>query len=216
MDHLVFSIDALDGHKIPYVGGLRPPQPPPTITIRPGNTAELCASFDLTKDFLISLPGQYTLCSRFTEYQHFSLPPSNEVTVTVEPGELPTIDKILDRLLQALPDGWTILWRSPHETMCVTPAGRKEAVGCLVSMMGGGAWLSKGRCQRVVLWQTEVPAEQDPDYDYDKKNYYDGPSTFIGKSKYGYLYIWAATGPADLKYCWPDPIASLKAVLMQE
>ncbi len=210
-----FSIDAVDGHEVRYVGGLRPPQPPPLITIQPGCTTTLRVS-DLTEEFLVSIPGQYTVCSR-SNPQHRSVPmPSNEVTVTVESGELIKVDKVLSLVLPMLPDGWTILTRSRHESKSVIPVGRKEVGGCWVSLFGEGFWLSRGKSQRVIIWQTDIPAEPDQNYDYRNNHFFDGSSEFIGKSKYGYLYVLAVVGPTDLKYCWPDPIASLKSVLMQE
>jgi len=153
--------------------------------IDPGEIVVLFEDKDITKDFVITRPGSYTLQSARGNYGFSSdtIPVSNVLTIQIKPGQVNAEDYMIDALTKVLPD----------KTWQVTPGWGKFP-------NGPAGWLaekpvevqmvkSTGKDKELLtiqVWQTSEDAVPDPNV--SRKS----ASEFLGQDidgKYYYALI---------------------------
>ena len=130
-------------------------------SIDPGEIVVLFEDKDITKDFVITRPGSYTLqiLRGIYGFSSDTVPVSNVLTIQIKPGQVNAEDFMIDALIKVLPDktwqvtpglgkfpngpaGW--LAAKPVEVQMVKPAGKdKESL-------------------TIQVWQTSEEAIPDP------------------------------------------------------
>lgn len=241
--HDSFDIKGAKGNTLRYIeppaqtgGGPRDIQPGETVAIRRG--------VDLTDKYLFQEPGQYTIqfLGDSGAISKIGFPPSNTVTLVVQPGEMPPVDKLVAQVLPLCPKGW-IVAKSSRDIVRVAPLGRSEVSGAQVWILFMTGCI--GDESSITFWQTgettdAIPAShQDPQKNREginglfgdipvinvmpqdlKKNHEgtneflsESPCEYLGRGSYGHLYVSYKLKP-EAKQSWPDPIKSLKAVLV--
>jgi len=213
--HDSFDIKDAKGNTVRYIGGCPQTAGGPK-DIRPGETVAIRRGIDLTDKYLFQEPGQYTIqflgdCGGF--------PPSNQVTLLIQPGEMLPVDKLVAQVLPLCPKGW-IIGKSSRDIVRVTPRGRSEVLGAQVVI------IFLARCitdmSIITLWQTGETTgvisanQEDPKKNHERTNEFLGKSSceYLGLGLYGYLYASCELKKPDAKQSWPDPIKSLKAALV--
>ena len=145
-----------DGKPVPYVGGgfqtaggARP--------IAPGETVVLFKGLDLTNQYLFVKPGSYTL--QYCEKWASSIPPSNKNRVKMRPGTLPMSMQVPARLIEILPEGWSMslnmrVAEVDHDGK-ITPSGWESGAGTYLSLDTNPASGLKCDVLRVRVWVAE-------------------------------------------------------------
>jgi hypothetical protein len=183
----------LNGHPVPYLQLQRAKGPTIELVDLNAGAHWTSPTDDLTRDFFIDA-GSYTL-----QLAGFA-PPSNEVTLTVEPGP-PTARYSFKKQIQQLPEAANGFALEEGE---VNPRGRDAVEGICLNTSGG-----------LQVCQTSNPAAFvkpfDPDNPLpDEEDETGKPpppvrsvtpststvSTYLGKNAWGYVY--AFPGPGEL------------------
>ena len=145
------------------------------ISVEPGGVKPLVRGRDLTDSNLFTEPGRHTV--------HYSGPSSisssqqNPIIVDIEPGQMPTADRLIASLLPMCPDDWWI-YKSRRETTQVIPNGRYRVRGSAVYI----DWSSEDSPRNhIELYLTEELAAPDP-------SSRGGRSEYLGKMEELHLY----------------------------
>lgn len=153
--------------------------------IDPGEIVVLFENKDVTKDFVITRPGQYTLQILRGNYGFSTdtIPVSNVLTIQIKPGQVDAEDFMIDALVKILPDktwqvtpgfgkspnspvGW--LAEEPVEVQMVKPTGNNKEI------------------LTIRVWQTSEEANPDPGYNRKSASEYLG---YDNDGKYYYVLI---------------------------
>lgn len=181
------SIKGPDGNLIPYVdtsyqtlGG--------DEMIKPGQTVILADNYDVTSQYCIIEPAQYTF--QFKGFESRGIKPSNIVEIDAKPGKLSQADSIVERLIPVLPKGWvftrTLLPRkqpsseNPSKALIVNLIGERRRKG-----------VDEGISVLILVSPTEDEIAPEPEW---------FTGHLWGESKWGPVYVEAF----DAELLWPD------------
>jgi hypothetical protein len=180
------SIKGPDGSLIPYVdtdyqtiGG--------DEVVKPGQTVILADNYDVTSQYSIIKPGQYTFQLKGQYYESGN---SNIIEANVKPGRLSPIDSTIQRLLTVLPKGWTYTRRLvPREPSAENPSN--TFVGVRLTGKGGQKGICPGIGVGIRIYLTE-------DEIVPKSDLFVG--NLWGRCQWGPVYVKAF----DAILLWPD------------
>ena len=204
-----------DGKPVPYVGGgfqtaggARP--------ISPGETVVLFKGLDLTNQYLFVEPGSYTL--QYCEKWASSIPPSNKIRVEMRPGTLPMSMQVPARLIEILPEGWSMslnmrVAEVDHDGK-ITPSGWESGAGTYLSLDTNPASGLKCDVLRVRVWVAEHWLARKGTLGGTGNESKPGRvADYLGKGADGYVYCIL---PEKADKEWPDIRAKVKAALKIE
>jgi len=97
------TVIAPDSKRLEYLSSSVQTAFGPPVNIAPNQTVVLVEEYDVTNQYNIIKPGQYTF--QFTG--HWVLK-SNIVKMDVKPGQLSALDSIVEKLVPILPEGWRL------------------------------------------------------------------------------------------------------------
>jgi hypothetical protein len=168
-----------------------------------GEIAILFEKRNITNEYVIIKPGQYTIQFRGGIYgmaPDSNFPPSNIIEFEVKPGTPDEHDLLISSLVGILPEK---CWQAATVSRYNAPSGRKDAEGISIILIRNAHLISDVIIAR--LWKTKSPAEI-VKQEKDAKT-----SEYLGKNDKGYFYI--EIQPKALEY-WPkmkeDIIKTLK------
>lgn len=184
-----------DGKETPYIAGsvqtLGGPKP-----INPAEVVILFDGLDVASQYYIGKAGQYTVQFRGGDraFGEIDFPKSNVVEIGVKSGK-PTKALILTgRLLDILPEGWTLTAWPPTQTENeVTPYGRQPAKGLYAALVREAGL--KADVIYISIWQTDEPV------DITNQTGTNAVSEYLGKNQGGYLYAYISS---EAEVAWPD------------
>lgn len=97
------TVKAPDGFVLQYIGGSYQTAGQDT-TLQPGEAKTIYTDLDVSAQYLIDQPGDYTIQSR----SRGGIPASNELTVSVRPGKMSDFQSLFAALHRAMPKGWRV------------------------------------------------------------------------------------------------------------
>lgn len=156
--------------------------------IRPGEKIILDDRYDVTTQYCITMPGQYTF--QFTGFKHYGINPSNIVEIKVKPGKLLPADRIIEQLLTVLPEDWkftrTLLPRR-------NTSEKTSHTGTFIHLTGQSGY--KGFDAGIGVLMLVSPMESEVDAEPEG---FEG--LLWGRSKWGLVYVKSF----DADILWPD------------
>jgi len=184
----------LGGKELPYIapvcqtlGGPRP--------LKPGEQVVLFDELDITEQYLVTKPGQYTVQFRGQDqaFGEVPIPPSNTIRIRVAAGPLRTSRAIASHLVAVAPEArWKLSVVSEGE---VTPSGRSSTRGVLLYLV---RWATlKSDLVFVHIWVTEGPTDA-----VEKRTEQTATiAEHLGHSQWGDIYMRADAGVTRF---WPE------------
>jgi hypothetical protein len=153
--------------------------------IETGESIILAEKYDVTSQYRIIRPGQYTF--QFNGFERHGLRPSNIVKMEVKPGGLLPEDIIFEKLLSVLPEGWKLT-----KTRACNNADLDMARGICLSLLGklGDKGTSQGTIA-IFMWINPEKFNLDA-IEFDGE--------FLGQSEWGPVYIKSV----DADLLWPN------------
>ncbi len=201
-----------DGKPVPYVAGMfQTGSKGDAPSIAPGKTVVLFDKHDLTNYYLFVKPGSYTL-----KYRGGSpFPPSNTITVKMQPGTLPMSMQVPARLIEILPVEWSMSlnWRvSEVRDGKIAPPGWESGAGTYLSLVRD--WNKEDEGLSVPVWVAERQLAPTGTTGRTGEAIKPGEAAdYLGKGADGYVY-WIL--PEKAETAWPDIRAKIKAALKIE
>jgi len=211
-----FIVRGADAAEVPYIGGY-PSSFLGRLSLDSQETVCLEEGIELSHLYLFQAPGQYIVRFRgggggaLAGNTYIPFPPSNELVLTVEPGEMPPIDKLIVQVLPLCPEGW-YLYKSFRSETEVAPAHRRKVPGAYIHLRWFPTTGLNSDAGSVFLWQTDEIADMDWD-DEAMERYPKGPAEYLGKGEFGHLYAYTMMNPKGA-HKWEDPVATLKTLLI--
>jgi hypothetical protein len=201
------QINDLDGKSVRYVGGSFQTGGSPK-SISPGKTVVLFDELDLVTQYLFLKPGSYTIQFRGTNVRWSSeseIPPSNKITVNMQPRTLPISVQVPARLVKILPENWDLrlngIVYEVNDGKIIPPgweSGRGTFVSLVTNPVNSGL---KRDVLHVEIWVAENKMVWTGKARTGKEVKPDEAAIYLGKGTDGHVY-WTLPEKAEKE--WPD------------
>jgi hypothetical protein len=184
-------------------------------SIAPERTVVLFDDLDLASQYLFVKPGSYMLQFRGTNVKWDSeseIPPSNTITVQMQPGTMPLSMQVPARLVEILPKGWDMSLNGRvselDDSGKITPPGYDSGCGTYLSLNRGAQ--DKRDVLRVEVWVAEKRLTWTGKFQAGKVRKPGEAATYLGKGADGHVY-WTVPEKAETE--WPDIRTKVGAAL---
>ena len=169
---------------------------PNNKAINPAEVVILFDELDVAAQYYVGKPGRYTVQFRGRDkaFGEVDFPISNIIEIDVKSGTPTKALIFAGRLLNILPEGWTLTaWLPPLPESEVTPYGRQSAKGINAALVREAGL--KADVIYISIWQTDEPV------DISNQSGTAAVSEYLGKNQAGHVYAFI---PSEAEAVWPD------------